>query len=357
MRQIYFLSFAAAFLVAFVATTIVYRIAIRKNIVAVPDDERRFHKHKTPTLGGLAVFASFFLVTLLLGVVGGYLLGGNIPLKVLIGIWIGGLVLMVGGYLDDKWNLPAKYSILAPVIATLVVIFSGIQAFSIHNPFNGEVLILQDVLFYGVPLASGLVVFLWTMAMTYTTKLLDGMDGLVAGIAAIGALVLFALSLSPEVNQPQTALLAVTLCGSLLGFLILNTYPAKIFLGESGSTFAGFMLAILAVVSGGKIATAMLVMGIPILDAAWVIFQRLRNHQSPFKGDRKHLHFRLTEIGLSEPQAVLLLYGLTGIFGATALFLQSLGKFIAFIILVAVMAIIFGLIFVVYKFKKPKPNV
>jgi UDP-GlcNAc:undecaprenyl-phosphate/decaprenyl-phosphate GlcNAc-1-phosphate transferase len=207
----------------------------------------------------------------------------------------------------------------------------------------------------GVPLFSGAVVFLWTMGMTYTTKLLDGMDGLVTGIAAIAGMVLFGLSLTPDVSQPQTALLSMIFVGSLLGFLILNFYPAKIFLGEGGSTFAGFLLAILAIISGGKIATAILVMGIPVLDALWVILQRLFNRQSPFHGDRRHLHYKLTEIGFSEPQAVLFLYALSGIFGVSALFLQSLGKLIALAILVIVMLVIIVGIFVIYK-KKQKTN-
>ena len=160
---------------------------------------------------------------------------------------------------------------------------------------------------------------------------------------------LFGLSLSSQVQQPQTALLAITFAGSLLGFLILNFHPAKIFLGESGSTFAGFMLAVLAVVSGGKIATTLLVMGIPLLDMIWVIFQRLRRRQSPFSSDRKHLHYKLTQIGLSEPQAVLFLYALTGIFGASALFLQSRGKLIALIILIIVMLAIIAALYSAYR--------
>ncbi len=259
---------------------------------------------------------------------------------------------MIGGYLDDRYRLPAKYSVIFPILASITVVMSGIRAVSVHNPFSGEVILLEAITLWGLPLASGIVVFLWTMSMTYTTKLLDGMDGLVTGISAIAALILFALSLSPEVNQPQTALLAITFCGALLGFLILNTYPAKIFLGEAGSTFAGFMLAILAIVSGGKIATAILVMGIPILDALWVILQRVFNRQSPFQGDRKHLHFRLTEIGFSEAQAVLFLYALTGIFGVAALFLQSLGKLIALGIMVLVMVAIIVSVFVLYKIKQ-----
>lgn len=342
MRFLYFASFALAFFISFVATFLVSRIAVRRKILDVPDDERRFHKHATPTLGGFAVYSSFFLVSLTIGVFAGYLLNGNIPLPVLLGIWVGGAILMIGGYLDDRYRLPARYTVLFPIMASLVLVSAGLKAVSIHNPFNNQIIVLA-------PLVSGIVVFLWTMTMTYTTKLLDGMDGLVTGISAIGALVLFGLSLSPQVMQPQTALLAIIFAGSLLGFLILNFYPAKIFLGEGGSTLAGFMLAVLAIVSGGKIATALLVMGIPLLDMFWVILQRLMQRQSPFSGDRRHLHFKLTEIGFSEPQAVMLLYALTAIFGIAGLFLQSRGKFIALIILVAVMLSIIASIYSVYR--------
>lgn len=352
MNFVYFVGFALSLIISFVLTFLVARFAHTRKIVDYPDQERRFHKHPTPTLGGLAIFISFFLVTFTLGILGGYLLGGNISLKILIAIWAGGAILMIGGYLDDKYHLPPKYSILFPVMAALTLVSSGISAVSIHNPFSGEIILLDRLLLFGLPVASGVIVFLWTLGMTYTTKLLDGMDGLVTGIAAIGALVLFGLSLSEQVQQPQTALLAVTLAGSLLGFLILNFHPAKIFLGEGGSTFAGFMLAILAIVSGGKIATAILVMGIPVLDALWVIVQRLISGQSPFRGDRKHLHFRLLDIGFSIPQAVLFLYALTGIFGVTALFLQSLGKLIALLILVLAMVAIVALTFVMYQVKQ-----
>lgn len=352
MKPIYFISFALAFFISFVGTFLVARLAVRRKILDYPDVERKFHKVPTPSLGGLAVFGSFFLVTLFIGIFAEYLLEGNIPLRNLLGIWAGGFILMIGGYLDDKYRLPPRYSILFPILAALTIVSSGIRAFSIHNPLTGEIIVLNNLLLFGIPLASGVIVFVWTMALTYTTKLLDGMDGLTTGISAIGGLVLFGLSLTDQVQQPQTALLAITFVGSLMGFLILNFYPAKIFLGEAGSTFAGFMLAVLAVISGGKIATAVLVMGVPILDAVWVVLQRIFSKESPFKGDRRHLHFKLTEIGFSEPQAVLFLYMLTGIFGAAALFLQSLGKLIALAILVAVMAALVIGVFIAFKVKE-----
>jgi UDP-GlcNAc:undecaprenyl-phosphate GlcNAc-1-phosphate transferase len=352
MNSVYFQALGLSFFVSFVATFIVSRMAVRKGILDYPDAERRLHKTPTPELGGVAIFASFFLVTLTIGVLNGHLLNGNIPFRVLLGIWAGGLILMIGGYLDDRYRLPASHSIIFPVLASLTIVFSGITAVSIHNPFSGGVIPIDTIKWFGLPIISGLVVFVWTLAMTYTTKLLDGMDGLVTGISAIGAFVLFFLSLTPQVMQPQTALLCIILGGSLLGFLILNFYPAKIFLGEGGSTFAGFMLAVLAIVSGGKIATAVLVMGLPLLDVLWVILQRIFNRQSPFKGDRRHLHFRLLDIGFSEPQAVLFLYAITGFFGATAIFLQSLGKLVALAILLLVMVVIVSSVFFAYRIKQ-----
>src|SRR3989338_4551297 len=344
MRFIYLVFFALSFFISFIATFLVARFALRHNIVDRPDEERRFHKTPTPMLGGIAIFSSFFLVTLIIGVFGGYLLNGNIPLPLFVGIWVGGGILMIGGYLDDRFRLPAPYSLAFPILASLAVISAGVHAVSIHNPLTGGVITVSS-------LWSAVIVFVWTMTMTYTTKILDGVDGLVTGISAIAALTLFGLSLSPQVAQQQTAMLAIAFAGSLLGFLILNFHPAKIFLGEGGSTFAGFMLAVLAIISGGKMATTLLVMGIPLLDMAWVIVQRLANKQSPFSGDRKHLHFRLTEIGFSVPQAVLFLYALAGIFGGVGLFLQSRGKFIALIILFLVMLSIIASLYSVLRAK------
>ncbi|MFA6549622.1 MAG: alpha/beta fold hydrolase, partial [Candidatus Margulisiibacteriota bacterium] len=147
-------------------------------------------------------------------------------------------------------------------------------------------------------------------------------------------------SLVPVVDQPDTALLAIIFAGSMLGFLPWNFHPAKIFLGEAGSTLAGFLIGTLAVISGGKIATALLVMGIPILDVLWVILRRLTTSASVFKADRKHLHFRLLDLGLSHRQTVMFLYFISAAFGVSGIFLQSAGKLIALFILVSVMILL-----------------
>src|SRR3989344_5323130 len=220
MIEVYFVAFALALFVSFVASFLVSRIAVRANILDQPDSERRFHKKPVPLLGGFAIFISFFLVVFFVGVLAGYLLEGNIPMKILFGIFSGGLILMIGGYLDDKYRLPAGISIIFPIVASLTLATSGISAVSIHNPFSGEIIILDKLLVFGLQVASGAIAFIWTMTMIYTTKLLDGRDGLVSGISAIASMILFGLSLTSDVNQPQTALLAIIFTGSLLGFLI-----------------------------------------------------------------------------------------------------------------------------------------
>ena len=203
----------------------------------------------------------------------------------------------------------------------------------------------------GYPLLGSLVVFIWIMGMTYTTKFLDGMDGLVSGVSGIAGLVIFALSLAPQVMQTSTAFLAIIFAAVCFGFLPHNFHPAKIFLGEGGSTFTGFMIGVLSVISGGKIATALLVLGIPILDAAWVIVRRLWHGASPFVGDKKHLHFRLLDVGWSQKQTVLFLYFLSAAFGFTAVFLQSWGKLIALALLSAVMMIVALSVVFIYRKK------
>jgi UDP-N-acetylmuramyl pentapeptide phosphotransferase/UDP-N-acetylglucosamine-1-phosphate transferase len=156
-------------------------------------------------------------------------------------------------------------------------------------------------------------------------------------VGTIGAIILFFVSLFWDVPLSGTSVLALILAGTLLGFLPYNWHPARIFLGES-SLFVGFMLGILSIISGGKLATALLIVGIPVLDVIWVIFRRMfREHRSPFQADRKHLHHRLFDIGLSHRQVVMLFYFITLLFGTSSIFLQSQQKVLALAILIVFM--------------------
>jgi UDP-GlcNAc:undecaprenyl-phosphate GlcNAc-1-phosphate transferase len=212
----------------------------------------------------------------------------------------------------------------------------------VHNPLTGIDIILGNWTYLLVPL--------WIVLMINVINWLDGVDGLASGVGLIASIILFILSISKEVNQVSTAILSIVLAGSLLGFLPFNFNPAKIFLGDIGSMFIGFMLAIFAIISGGKFATAALVLGLPILDALWVIASRLINHQVPWQADRRHLHHRLLDAGFSQRQSVLFLYAVSIFFGIIALQSGTHQKLIVFAWLVALMLIL-GLVTFTLRFK------
>ncbi|MBI4089856.1 MAG: undecaprenyl/decaprenyl-phosphate alpha-N-acetylglucosaminyl 1-phosphate transferase [Candidatus Kerfeldbacteria bacterium] len=327
----------------------VRRMAGRLGAVDRPDDDpnRKVHRRPVPLLGGTAIFVGFFGLVAWLGQQPGTVTGSFILPKHLWGIFIGASCLMIGGYLDDRFRLSPRRQIIFPIVATLVVIASGIGVKFITNPLGGVIrldainfpVLTWDGITYHLTLWADLFSFAWLMGMMYTTKFLDGLDGLVAGITTIGSVIVFLLSMRPPVLQPETANLAIILAGAAAGFLILNWHPARLFLGEGGSLLTGFLLGSLAIIAGGKIATALLIMGIPILDVVWVIIRRaVIEHRSPFySADKKHLHFRLLDVGFSHRGAVLFLYTLTVVFGATTLVFRGAAKLYALAALSLVM--------------------
>ena len=350
-------AFLGALLISAVITPLIAKIARKFGLLDRPesDPSRKIQKKSVPLLGGLAIFLSFNLVVAIMypELTQGYMLP-----KYLWAIFLAGLVLMIGGILDDRMNLRPKTQIVFPIIACLIIIASGIGIDYLTNPMGGEfrldtfrlTLFEYGGLPYQVVLLADLFTFVWLMGMMYTTKILDGLDGLVSGITTIGAFILFFLSMTQEVYQPETAALALILAGAALGFFIYNFHPAKIYLGEGGSLFCGFMLGVLAIISGGKIATALLIMGIPILDVLWVIVRRVFfDKKSWAQADSKHLHYRLLDIGLTHRQAVLLLLTIAAVFGASSLYLESFGKLWALVIVVAVMILLAGIIYYKYK--------
>lgn len=354
--------FVLALAVSVIFTYGIKSYARRRNIIDYPQDDsqRKIHKQPTPLLGGLAIFLSFTFIMIGYALFSDKLLGGYMLPKYLIGITVGGTLLMIGGWLDDRYHLSAKKQIIWPVIATLVVIGAGIGITYIQNPFGGSIGLEQWSLTlfsigdlpYRIILLADLFTIVWLMGMMYTTKFLDGLDGLVSGLTTIGALVLFFLSVSRDVAQPETALLTIIFAGATLGFLLFNFHPAKIFLGEGGSLWTGFLLGTLAIISGAKIATALLIFGIPILDVIWVIIRRLIQGKSVTQADRQHLHFRLLDVGLTHRQAVLILYFVAAGFGTAALLFQGKEKFISLMILVGGMIVLGIVLVLVYKKKR-----
>jgi UDP-GlcNAc:undecaprenyl-phosphate GlcNAc-1-phosphate transferase len=246
------------------------------------------------------------------------------------------LVLIVGGIFDDKYNLRPRLQIVFPILAALIVIIFKIGPTSITNPWGG-VINLANLQFASLISLADVLVFVWLMGVMFTTKFLDGLDGLVSGVVGIGALMIGFLSLQDKWLQPEVATLAFVFAGVMLGFLFWNFYPAKIFLGEGGSLFTGFILGSLAIISGGKIATTLLVIGVPMLDVVRVVIMRLKAGRPFYKGDSEHLHFRLLQSGLSQKQTVWLFYIISFLFGITTLFLQSRQKLMALLFLFVLM--------------------
>lgn len=330
--MMFFGAFILALVLSLLLTPVAKKLAIKFGIIDKPDFIRKIHQKPIPLLGGVVIFVVFFAVIFL-----NYsqLLSGDLQLKHWLGFFIGALILIVGGTLDDKYNFSPKKQIIFPILAIAAVLIGGVEITKLSNPLGGYFSLEM------VAWLSPLFIAIWLMGMMYTTKLLDGVDGLVSGVSTIGALVIFLFTLTTKYYQPDIAFASLVLAGAILGFLVYNWNPASIFLGEGGSLFLGFALGVLAIISGGKIAIALLVMGIPILDVAWTILRRLLSGKNPFKtADKKHLHHRLLALGLNQKQTVLVFYFLSAFFGLTGLFLQSQGKFVALIAIVLVMLIL-----------------
>ncbi len=311
-----------AFVLAFFAALAVERLARRFGFLDRPG-ERKIHQASMPLLGGVAIYLA---VALCIGGAlwsSGTLTSGSISPWHYLGFLVGGLILMVGGALDDRYNLPPHLSLLAPIGASLAAVFGGIEISKITNPFGG-VLVVE-------PWQSDVLVFAWLLVVMYTTKFLDGSDGLATGVSAVGMGMVLGLSLTVAYFQPDVALLSSIALGATLGFLVRNFHPAKIFLGEGGSTFVGYLLGTLAVISGGKLATALLVVGVPLLDVAWAVLRRASagGLKNITKADRKHLHHRLLDLGWGQRRVAVTYYLVAAAFGAAALFLQSGAKLVA----------------------------
>lgn len=334
---------------AVVLTIVIRRVAVRWNIVDDPASapDRKLHARPTPLLGGAAI--------ILAGITTWWLIDWMfpnqplIPTRNMIGLSLAGLWLLIGGWIDDRYHVKPGWQLIWPVLAAISAITFGIGVDFITNPFGGLIYLHR---------VADIFSFVWLMGMMYTTKILDGLDGLVSGVGVIGSLVVFLLTLRPEVNQPGLGLVGLIFGASCLGFLLFNWHPAKIFLGESGALFIGFMLGVLAIISGGKIATALLIMGLPILDLAWVILQRrLGANVSPFRtSDRRHLHFRLVDSGISIRKSVLLLYALTLLFGLATLWFTGPAKLVALGVVLIVLAVLVLWLSRRLRRQAPQPN-
>lgn len=293
----------AAFLLSFLITPAVRVLAYKIGAIDVPKDERRMHNKPMPLIGGLAIFLSFSIVTLIFFDVS----------KDILTLWAGGLVLVILGIFDDIYDINAWIKLSVQIIVALIAIHFDV--------------VIKSIYIFGKQIEFGWlsypITIFWIIALINAFNLIDGLDGLSCGVCSICCLSMFIIAIL--MHNPHCALLAAVLFGSCCGFLPHNFNPAKIFMGDTGAYFLGFVLAIISIEGLFKISTVisfilpMIVFALPLFDTSFAFCRRILNGQGPFTADKRHLHHRLIAFGLSQRQAVLVLYVISALFGLIAI--------------------------------------
>jgi len=327
--------FALAAVIAMLLTPIVRRTLRRYDIVDRPNP-RRVNTRPIPRAGGVAIAVGFLAVAVPFTILNASVHWVPVPLNIstgdLIALFAGGAVAALIGLLDDLFDLRARWQLLGQLLLAIAATALGVTITLINNPFGGGPIKLE-------PFAVGFTVF-WIVGMINSINWIDGLDGLSTGVALIASVTLGLLSLTTKVSQPLISVLCFALAGALLGFLRWNFHPAKIFSGTTGVQFVGYTLAVLSILGSAKVAVALLVLGVPIIDTFWIIVGRLSQRRSPFTPDRSHIHHRLLDLGLSHRGTVLLIYGLCAGLGILALLVQEVTQAYAFISLFIIAGLI-----------------
>jgi len=325
-------SFLLAFSVSIGLTPYVRKFAFKLNAVARPN-HRTIHKGVIPRFGGIAVFVAFLAGTVLMILLSDEKFAA-LHREALVFLFAGSIILWLGIYDDIKGaNCYQKFSI--QVIAGLIVILFGYKITAVVNPF-------------GIPIFLGIfsvpVTLLWIVGITNAINLIDGLDGLAAGISLGAAIIMVFISL--YFSNIISAFPAAILAGAIGGFLVFNSNPAKIFLGDSGSLLIGFLLACFSIngtfrdSSAVAIYIPMVVLGIPILDTILAILRRIRKRIHLFQADKEHIHHRLLQLGFSHKKAVLLLNGISYFWGMVALAIFIVNEPYSFLLLLPVLCTI-----------------
>lgn len=314
-------------LVSFITTPLVKTFAQKVGAVDVPKDDRRMHSHPIPRMGGLAIFLGFLFSVLIFAEL-------TAPVKSML---LGGVIIVVLGIFDDIYALGAKFKFVVQILAALVAIFGGSRIEVISNPN-----IFSDNPYWELGLLSIPVTLIWIVAVTNSVNLIDGLDGLACGVSTISSMCMLVIALA--VSDGQVAFLMAALAGACIGFIPYNLNPAKIFMGDTGSTFLGYVLAVVSIQGLFKFyniisfVVPFLMLGLPIFDTCFAFVRRLANGQSPMHADRSHVHHRLIDMGLSQKQAVAVLYVISSILGLSAVVLTTNGPVKAMILLFALCA-------------------
>ena len=316
-----------ALLIAYVATPVVKNLAFKWGAVDVPKDDRRMHKKPIPRMGGLAIFLGFLLSVLIC-----------VPLDgELRGMLLGAVIIVVLGIFDDIYALGAKLKFVVQILAALIAVYAGNRITILSNPNIFSDNPIWDLGWLSVPISV-----LWIVAITNAVNLIDGLDGLACGVSTISSLTMLVIALC--VSDPAVAVLMAALSGACLGFLPYNMNPAKIFMGDTGSTFLGFVMAVTSINGLFKLyniisfAVPFLMLGLPIFDTCSAIVRRVSHGQSPMAPDRSHVHHKLIDMGFTQKQAVAVLYVISAILGLSAVILTTSGELRAMVVLIALLA-------------------
>ena len=314
------LAMLVAAAVSFAATPLVKTLACKVGAIDVPKDNRRMHKVPIPRMGGLAIFLAFLLSVLVFAEID----------RQMQGILLGAIMIVILGVLDDIMALKALPKLFVQIAAAGVAVWHGCRIQFISNPN-----VFSEATYLNLGWLSIPVTIIWIVAITNAVNFIDGLDGLAVGVSAISTASLIVIALM--VKEVNIVIILCALFGACLGFIPYNMNPAKIFMGDTGSTFLGYILA-----------TPFLILGIPIFDICFAFLRRIAHGQNPMKADRGHFHHRLIDMGFSQKQSVAIAYMLTGMLGLAAVLLTSSGELKALILIAAIFivsAIGFRLIF------------
>lgn len=308
------LSLGVAMAVSFALTPLVKRLAYKIGAVDVPKDKRRMHDHPIPRLGGLAIFIGFVVAVLLFAS----------PDRQLRGILLGACLIVAVGVVDDSHPLGAGIKFILQIVAALIAVWHGviIQAIANPLPFGGNP-------YWNFGVMAVPITVIWIVAVTNSVNLIDGLDGLADGVSTIAALTMLIIALL--MGNMEMAVLCAALVGSCIGFIPYNRNPAKIFMGDTGATFLGYMLATVSVTGLFKLYAIIsflvpfIILGFPIFDTASAFTRRILKGQNPMRADRSHTHHKLIDMGMNQKQAVATLYMVAGVLGLCAVMIVTSG--------------------------------
>ncbi|MBQ2650913.1 MAG: undecaprenyl/decaprenyl-phosphate alpha-N-acetylglucosaminyl 1-phosphate transferase [Clostridia bacterium] len=321
------LAFATALGIAFALTPVVKSFAFKIGAVDVPKDNRRMHKTPIPRVGGLAIYLGFLVSVLIFG---------NMTAE-LQAILLGSVVLILLGVVDDVVALSPKIKFVGQIAAAGIVMLADVRIEVLSNPFGGEL--------FNLGWLSYPITLVWIVGMINAVNFIDGLDGLACGVSSIASLTVFTIALL--VSEPYVAIIMAALTGACFGFLPYNMNPAKIFMGDTGSMFLGYMLAVMSINGLFKLYAVIsfvvpfLILGLPIFDTAFAIVRRLLKGQSPLQADRGHIHHRLVDLGFDQKQSVAILYAVSVVLGLAAVIFTTSGEMKIAIVAVAILLCFF----------------